>query len=119
MKRFVLILVCCPFILTSCNRYMAANGTRDTIEYRVKDSVKMVDLSFTLPPDLIIYTRTGAVTASKYFNNLFDRKLRYSGRIDMYTEVYVTKLSNKKYIVSPANQYEFTEKKLFWFWENN
>lgn len=116
MKRLALVFVCCPLILISCNRYMIEDGSRHTIEFRVRDSVKMVDLSYSLPPDLIIYTRFGAVTARSYFNDLLDRKLRYSGQIGLYTEVFITELPNKKFIVRPVNQFEFVENKLFWFW---
>ena len=118
MKRLVLVFVCCPLLLISCNRYMIENGRRHAIEFRVGDSVKMVDLSYSLPPDLMIYTRFGAVTARSYFDDLLDRKLRYSGRLGLYTEVIIIELPNKKYIVRPFNQSEFTENKLFWFWAN-
>jgi len=116
MKRLVLCFVCCPLILISCNRYMIEDGSRPTINSGVRDSVKMVDLSFSLPPDLIIYTRFGAVTARRYFEDLFNKKLRYSGRLDVYTEVLLIELPNKKFIIQPVNQAEFTESKLYWFW---
>ena len=116
MKRLALVFVSCPLILISCNRYMIENGSRHTIEFRVGDSFTMADLSYSLPPDLIIYTRFGAVTARSYFNDLLDRKLRYSGRVDLYTEVFITELPNKKYIVRPLHHYELIENRLFWFW---
>jgi len=118
MKRLILLFVSCPLLLISCNRYMIEDGSGHAIGFRVRDSVKMVDLSYSLPPDLIIYTRFGAVTARNYFSDLLDRKLRYSGRIDLYTEVLITELPNKKFIVRPLNQSGFVESKLFWFWAN-
>ena len=118
MKRLALVFVCCPLILISCSKYMVENGSRDATEFPVGNSVRMVDLYYSLPPDLIIHTRFGTVTARSYFNDLLDRKLRYSGRIDLYTEVIITELPNKEFVVRPLFKSESVESKLFWFRRN-